>query len=270
MIFASDYMNNQPIGVLDSGVGGLSIWREIVKLLPHESTVYIADSKNCPYGTKTPEEIYLLARRLVLFLTQKEAKLIVLACNTITVNCLDKLRRDFPQISIVGTVPVIKTAVELTANKKIGVLSTIVTANSQYQKELIQKFAAGCHVLNLGTDKLVPFVERGELQGEALQKTVEEVLLPFQEAGVDTIALGCSHYPFLEPVMQQIVGQKVHILDSGAAIARQVKRVLELKHETNTITASHTLYTTGDKTQFASFIAATLPQLQVRIEAISL
>ena len=134
-------MSSDSIGVIDSGLGGLSIWRQIVKKLPKESTIYLADSKNCPYGSNSSEEIYQLSKKLVTFLVQKKVKLIVLACNTITVSCLDKLRKEFPKTPIIGTVPVIKTASEITKNNKIGVLSTARTARSKYQKKLIKTFA---------------------------------------------------------------------------------------------------------------------------------
>lgn len=252
-------MNNNPIGIIDSGVGGLTIWKEIRSLLPQESTLYIADTKNCPYGIKSPDEIYLLAKRLVAYLISQEVKLIVLACNTITVNCLERFRIEFPQVPIIGTVPVVKTAVEKSIHKKIGVLSTQTTAASAYQAHLLQTFAHECEVVNLGTDKFVPFVERGEIEGEEVTSVVSEVVKPFTTAGVDVIALGCTHFPFLKPVIQQVVGPEVQLLDSGSAIARQVARVLEQTGERSHSEESHTLYTTGDENNFTTVIAKLLP-----------
>ncbi len=240
-------MNNNPIGILDSGLGGLTIWKEVASLLPQESTVYIADSKNTPYGEKSEDAIYNLSKKLIELLLTKQVKLIVIGCNTITVASLDKLRKDFPQIPIVGTVPVVKTAAERTKNNRIGILSTTHTAESQYQKELIQKFANHCVVFNHGTDTLVPFVERGELEGEDVTNELISVLLKFQQEHVDTIALGCTHFPFLREKMQHILGPTVTILDSGPAIARQVKRVLE---NNNAVAVEqqpeYSFYTTGD------------------------
>lgn len=238
-----------PIGILDSGLGGLSIWKEIVKLLPHESTIYIADSKNCPYGSRSQKEIYELSRRLVQFLIKKNCKLIVIACNTITVSCLDKLRSEF-KIPIIGTVPVIKTASELSKNKKIGVLSTKATAKSKYQKNLIKKFAQGCEVINIGTDKLVPFIEKGE-SSKMIQIILQKELRQFKKANIDTLALGCSHFPLIRDQIQQILGSNIQILDSGAAIARQTKRILENNDIlSDNKSASHELFTTGNKEQF--------------------
>jgi len=244
-------MNNQPIGILDSGVGGLSIWKEIVRTLPNESTIYLADSINCPYGDKTEEEIYGLAKRLVQFLLDNNVELIVLACNTITVFCIDKLRADFPQIPIVGTVPAVKTAVEYSKNKRIGILSTTATANSKYQKDLIAKFARRLQVINLGTNQLVPYVEKGEVTGAKVKEVLKKTLNKFLAEGVDTIALGCSHFPFLKSRIEQIMGGKVKVLDSGKAIARQARRVLT---ENNSLVSmnnpSHLFYTTGDANKF--------------------
>ena len=223
--FWHPFMNGNPIGVLDSGVGGLSIWKEIVKELPHESTVYIADSQNCPYGIKTQKEIYRLSKRMVEFLIQKKAKLIVIACNTITVVCLDRLRKDFPKIPIIGTVPVVKTAAELSKSGRIGILSTKQTAESKYQKNLITRFCKGLKVLNLGTDKLVPLIERGVVSGIKINKILKEELKPFIDFKANVLVLGCSHLPLLKKEIGQVLGKSVQVLDSGGAVARQVERV---------------------------------------------
>ena len=252
-------MNNQPIGILDSGVGGLSIWQEIIRLLPNESTIYIADSINCPYGTKSEKEIYNLSKRLVKFLLDKDSKLIVLACNTITVSCLDRLRLEFPSIPIVGTVPVVKTASEVSKNRKIGILSTSHTAKSTYQKNLIQKFASNCSVANIGTNKIVPFIERGEVGSEKFMLILKLELKLFIETEVDTLVLGCSHFPFIRDQIQNILGSKVTILDSGGAIARHVKKVLENNSCLATVNSSqHKLYTTGDNEIFGLVVKALL------------
>ena len=245
-------MNNQSIGILDSGVGGLSIWKEIVAQLPNESTIYIGDSKNCPYGVRSGQEIYILASKMVKFLLSKKVKLIVIACNTITVTCLEKLRLDFSTIPIIGIVPVVKTAAEKTKNKKIGVLSTIQTSNSKHQKDLIEKFAKNLRVTNIGTDKLVPFVERGEVDSEKLKDTLKKELESFTKAEIDVLALGCSHFPFLKNSIQKILGKNVLVLNSGAAIARQVVRVLG---QNNALAQSqkpfYYFYTTGNTKRFS-------------------
>lgn len=262
---------NQPIGILDSGVGGLSIWMQIIKKLPNESTIYIADSKNCPYGSKSSEEIYQLSKKLVRFLLSRKVKLIVLACNTITVSCLNKLRKEFPKTPIIGTVPVVKTASEITRNSKIGVLSTARTAESNYQKNLIKKFTNNLKVLNLGTDKLVPIVESGEIKGARINKVLKETLKPSSDFNVDVLALGCSHFSFLRKQMGQILGKNVLILDSAGAIARQVERVLKNNNELSVYNSfGHTLYTTGDPVKFKKVAEALVRTKLKNVELVDL
>lgn len=244
-------MNNLPIGILDSGVGGLSIWKEIVRELPIESTIYLADSLNCPYGIKSEEEIYYLAKRLVQFLLDKNVKLIVVACNTITISCIDRLRSDCKDIPIVGTAPPIKTAARDSSNKKIGILSTFTTVQSRYQKNLIDKFAKDCDVISISASELVPYVERGDTDSKEFKEITEKILREFLENDVDAIALGCSHFPFLKEQMQKILGRSVLVLDSGAAIARQVRRVLTANNNLSLSNRpSHRFYTTGNAEKF--------------------
>lgn len=258
-------MDNRPIGILDSGVGGLTVWKEIVTLLPHESTLYIGDSKNAPYGDRTPDDIYFHAKRLIQFLLKKKVKLIVIACNVITTTCIERLRNDFKDVPIVGTVPVVKNAAEVTKKKKIGILSTNGTAKSLYQKHLIEQFASGVDVLNLGTNKLVPLIEKGEIAGEKVEKILQNVLAPFKKAKVDVIALGCTHFPFLRSGIQKSMGNNVLLLDSGPAIARQVKRILGNNEAfTRPSRIQHKVHTTGDKEMLAMiFDTANLPPASV-------
>jgi glutamate racemase len=240
-------MNNNPIGIIDSGVGGLSVWQEIKTLLPEESTIYVADTKNLPYGDKSEEEVSTLSNRLMRFLIDKDVLLIVIACNTITVSALEQFRKSYPSLPIVGTVPVVKTAASLSQNKRIGILSTIRTAESEYQKKLIAQFASDCEVINIGTNKLVPMIERGEVDMAVLT----EELQPFVNAKIDVLALGCTHFPFLKKEMQTILGSGVHIVDSGKAIARQVKRILQQESiESDAVLGNHAFYTTGEITMF--------------------
>lgn len=259
-------MNNNPIGIVDSGIGGLSVWQEIVKLLPKESIIYLADSKYLPYGEKSEAEIYTLSKRLIQFLVEQQVKLVVIACNTITVSALEDLRKDFPGLPIIGTVPVIKTAVATTKNKRIGVLSTKRTAESAYQKKLIAQFAPHCDVSNVGTNVLVPMIE-----SDAIDTTVlKQELRPFLAAKVDTLALGCTHFPFLRKEMQEVLGKGVHILDSGEAIARQVKHVLRQEGiESESVLGSHILYTTGDEELFKEQIKRLVGAQRGRIQEVN-
>lgn len=264
-------MNTEPIGILDSGVGGLTVLSVIISELPYESIVYIGDSQNTPYGNKSAEDIYILSKRLIEFLLEKQVKLIVIACNTITVSCLEKLRSKYPQIPIVGTVPVIKTASEVSQSKRIGILSTTRTAESDIQKDLMQKYAEHCQVFNYGTDDLVPLIEQNELDGEVMTNSLKHVLSPFQKEHIDTLVLGCTHFPFLRESMQHILGAKVQLLDSGGAIARQVKRVLQnngnLSQQND---SSIRIYTTGNMNFVKKLAARTIKKKQIAFRKIEL
>ena len=245
-------MDTKCIGVLDSGVGGLTVLKEIVFELPHESIIYIGDSLYAPYGDKTSQEILALAKKLIVFLLQKNVKLIVIACNTITVNGIEKLREIFPQIPIVGTVPVVKTAAQITKNKKVGLLVTGATALSSYNTKLLQEFTKDCEVTIVGTNKLVPLIEAQ--QYEELEEIIQEELQPFHDESVDTIILGSTHFPVIRKQIAKFFSSKVILLDSGGAVARQGKRILE----NNKILAPksykphYAFYTTGERTSFTT------------------
>jgi glutamate racemase len=263
-------MKNQPIGILDSGIGGLSVYQEITSILPHEPIIYIGDNALVPYGKLSEEMIYERSSKLVSFLLEKGAKVIVVACNTITVSCINRLREAFPQVTLIGTVPVIKTAGAQTKNGRIGILSTTKTAASDYQKNLMEQFASSHIVINKGTDQLVPLIEKGEIDGAEMHHVLEGVLSDFQKEQIDTLVLGCTHYPFVKKEMHSILGDGVQLLDSGAAIARQVKRVLEeknaLREEGH---ASMQLYTTGNAEHISS-IAKKLLGVTIAAAAITL
>ena len=239
-------MNSNPIGILDSGIGGLSIFKEISSLLPFESIVYIGDQANVPYGSKSGDEVYDLAKKLVTFLKSKNVKLIVVACNVISVTSLNRLRDEFNDMHFVGTVPVIKTASEVTKNGRIGILSTITTSKSNYQRDLIDKFAKDKLIVNLGTDKLVPLIEEGTVNGIELESVLNLVLSPFISQKVDTLVLACTHFPFLKQAISRIMGEKVSLLDSSLAVARNTKSVLQKLSLVSDKSGSISFYTTGN------------------------
>jgi glutamate racemase len=253
------------IGILDSGFGGLSIYQSITALLHNESTVYIGDHAYVPYSTKTRHVILTRVKKLIQFLLSKQAKLVVIACNTATVAGIDAYRRWFPDIPIIGVVPVIKTAALVSKTKKIIVLSTEFTARSAYQRKLIRKFADGSRVFNIGCPTLVSRVEKGTLSGIAVTKELRTILTPAVKKGADVIALGCTHFPFLKDQIRAIVGQDIAILDSGGAVARHVGRVLEQ----NNILApgsggTHVFYSTR-KRDGASITASTLLKKNIQV-----
>lgn len=253
------------IGILDSGFGGLSVYRDIAEFLPHESTVYIGDHAYTPYSMKPRSVIHARVKKLIQFLRDKQVKLIVVACNTATVAGIDIYRGWFPDIPIIGVVPVIKTAAQVSKSKKFIVLSTVFTAHSAYQKKLIRTFANGCRVYNLGCTGLVSRVENGAINGTEVTKELRTILIPIVKKGADVIALGCTHFPFLKDQIRAIVGEDIAILDSGGAVARHVGRILEQ----NNIPApasrgSHTFYSTR-KWDGASNIASGLLQTDIQV-----
>lgn len=243
-------MNNAPIGLLDSGVGGLSILLEIEKILPNESFVFIADQTNVPYGGKTKEQLEVLVSNLVKFLVSKNVKIVVVACNTATVYTIDHLRSQFG-LPIVGTVPVIKTLANITKTKKVGVMSTPATAKSPYLSDLIKKFAPGIEVYKVGATHLEDLVEEGGLDRPEVNENLRKHLGMLLEKGVDAIALGCTHYPLLRSKIEKIVGPSISIVDSGGAVARRTKQILENEGLLSSKKEGEDLYfTTGDPERF--------------------
>lgn len=262
-------MNTNPIGIFDSGIGGLSILKEIKKLLPQESIVYFADSENCPYGGKEKEVIYTLAKARLSYLAEKGVKLIVIACNTVTVSCIEELRENFASIPIVGIVPVVKKASEESKSKKIGILSTSTTSKSEYQARLIQQYASDCEVVAVGTDELVPLIERGETESQELDKVLRKTLKPFLSSGIDTLALGCSHFPLIKDKISHILGNDVLILDSGGAVARHVQRILSYENlESNDMRPFYEYVTSGDLQQFKKALQNEMGEKDATIRSI--
>jgi len=243
-------MNNQPIGIFDSGVGGLSVLRELKNLLPSETFVFVADQKNVPYGGKTKNQLTGFSDKIVNFLVnQKKVKAIVIACNTSTVYSIDHLRSKY-KIPIIGTVPVIKTIAKLTKTGKTAVFSTPATAKSPYLSELINKFAGEVIVYKIGGTGLEDLVEEGDLKNPKIDKVLHESLFPLKEKGVDALALGCTHYPFLRDQIEAIVEPKMVIVDSGGAVARRTKEVLTKENLLGNLHSNDYFYTTGDVAKF--------------------
>src|SRR3989339_142279 len=218
-------IQQRPIGIFDSGVGGLSVLKEVRKLLPFESISYFADSGNCPYGSKTREEILLLARKHIEFLLEKNCKLIVIACNTITAVAIDQFRSEYG-IPFIGMEPALKPAALQTRTKKIGILATENTFNGRLFKQTFEKHANGLDGFIQPGYGLVELVEKGEQDSEAARQLLERYLTPMMEKGADTLVLGCTHYPFLKDMIQKVAGNRLAIIDPSDAVAAQTKRIL--------------------------------------------
>ncbi len=214
-----------PIGVFDSGVGGLSIWNEIHHLLPNESTIYLADSLNAPYGDKGKQTIIELSIKNTELLLSKGCKLIVVACNTATTNAIGHLRENY-DVPFIGIEPATKPAAISTNTKKIGILATKGTLASELFINTSSAFRGNVEIIETIGEGLVPIIESGNLN-EA-NNLLKKYIMPMVEAGVDNIVLGCSHYPFLIDQIKAMVPDGVTIIDSGAAVARQTKNMLEL------------------------------------------
>lgn len=217
---------NNPIGIFDSGVGGSSIWQEIHRLLPMENTIYLADSKNAPYGNKSAAEITDLSLKNTEKLLDLGCKIIVVACNTATTNAIYTLRERFP-IPFIGIEPAIKPAALKTKSKSIGILATKGTLSSSLFSATNKEFAKDISVVETIGEGLVPLIEEGNLDGAEMIALLKKHIKPMLDANVDYIVLGCSHYPYIIPTLKKLLPQNVEIIDSGEAVARQTKTVLQ-------------------------------------------
>lgn len=218
-----------PIGIFDSGIGGLSVAIEIAEYLPNESIVYYADTAHVPYGPRDDQNIRELTAAAIEWLYRQGCKVAVVACNTASAFSLDYLRdhygEDFP---IIGLVPALKPAVLNSQTKTVAVLATPATFRGQLIKDVMQRFAipAQVRVLKVTNLDLVPFVEQGAQMSEACLSSLQHSLQPVVDQGADYLVLGCTHYPFLKPAIESIFGQKLTLIDSGIAVARQTSRIL--------------------------------------------
>lgn len=219
-------MTEAPVGVFDSGVGGLSVLGEIRRLLPNESLLYVADCGHIPYGEKTPEFIRQRCAIIANFLHQQGAKALVVACNTATVAGVADLRRDYPHWPIVGMEPAVKPAAAATRSGIVGVLATTGTLQSAKFAALLDRFATDVQVITQPCPGLVELIEAGDLQSPALRQLLQGYVEPLLAAGCDTLILGCTHYPFLKPLLKHMVPAHISLIDTGAAVARQLQRLL--------------------------------------------
>ena len=218
--------NKQPIGLFDSGVGGISIWKEITDLLPYENTIYLADSINAPYGEKSQEKIIEFSIKNTELLIKKGCKIIVVACNTATTNAISYLRENY-DIPFIGIEPAIKPAALQTKTNAIGILATKGTLSSALFHKTSKEFTSGIKVIEQIGEGLVPLIETGEVASKEMGRLLQKYLKPMLENNIDYLVLGCSHYPFLIPKILEIVGTNVTIIDSGEAVAKQTKAILE-------------------------------------------
>lgn len=224
----------QAIGVFDSGLGGISVLREIHRLLPHEHLVYVADSAHAPYGGKTPDYIRARSKQVADFLLQQRVKVLVVACNTATVHAVAYLRETLP-IAVVGIEPAVKPAARLTQTGVVGVLATQQTVNSPRLQALIRDHASDVQVIAQACPGLVEHVEAGDFNSTAVRQLLKAYTLPLLDAGADTLVLGCTHYPFLSEAIHDVTHGRMTILETSTPVTHQLMRVLAqhgLRHET--------------------------------------
>lgn len=213
-----------PIGLFDSGIGGTTIWREVNKILPNENTIYLADSKNAPYGQKSKDEIIHLSEKNVDFLLNKNSKIIVVACNTATTNAIDHLRSKY-KIPFIGLEPAIKPAAQLSKTGAIGVLATKGTIESELFQRSVKSFKNTEIITQIGFN-LVALIESGKIDSNETKDLLKEYLNPMVEKNIDQLVLGCTHYPYLIPIIQQLIPNTIKIIDSGEAVAKQTNNIL--------------------------------------------
>lgn len=224
--------NNKPIGIFDSGIGGTSIWREIHNLLPNEKTIYLADSKNAPYGQKTKEEIIALSMKNTDLLLEMNCKLIVVACNTATTNAIKELRAKY-DVPFIGIEPAIKPAAINSKTRIIGILATKGTLNSELFHKTTELYRDTKIIEQIGFG-LVELIENGHSNSPEMDQLLHSYLTPMIEANIDFLVLGCSHYPYLIPQIRKILPNHIQIIDSGLAVAKQTQNILKEKIGFNT------------------------------------
>jgi glutamate racemase len=222
-------MNNPPIGVFDSGVGGLSVLRALWRELPGQSFIYLADQAHVPYGPRPLEQVRAFSEAITRYLLAQGAGLIVVACNTASAAALHWLRATFPATSFVGMEPAVKPAAEHTRSGAVGVLATPATFQGALYASVVERFANGVRLHQHTCPGLVAQIEAGDVNGAKTRAILEEALQPMLAAGIDTVVLGCTHYPFVIPLIEQIVGPEVRVIDPAPAVARQARRLLRIQ-----------------------------------------
>jgi glutamate racemase len=248
-----------PIAIFDSGVGGLSVLKAIRKQLPCESILYLADQSHVPYGQRSIEEVRRYSNGITHFMLDQGVKLIVVACNTASAAALHSLRDTFPIVEFVGMEPAVKPAVEVSITRQVGVLATPATFQGALYASVVERFAKDVTIHQNTCPGLVNQIEAGNLEEPETRRILENALLPMVAKGIDVIVLGCTHYPFVIPLIKDIVGENIRVIDPAPAVARQVERILSTGNIQNLLERPtiNKFYTSGDPKAFIEI----LPQL---------
>ncbi|MGE6629028.1 glutamate racemase [Bacillus sp. NPDC077027] len=266
-------MLDQPIGVLDSGVGGLTVAKEIIRQLPKEKIIYVGDTKRCPYGPRMQEEVLQYTWEMTNYLLRHHhIKMLVIACNTATAIALDEIKAtlDIPVIGVIQ--PGARTAIKVTRNQHIGVIGTMNTIKSDAYKNALLSLKTGLTVESLACPMLVPFVESGTFLDHTADEVVKASLEPMKGKGIDTLILGCTHYPILKEPIQRFMGNDVNIISSGDETAREASTILSYQGLLNTSqeVPHHQFYTTGEQSNFQNIASDWFGYLPGSVETVSL
>lgn len=262
----------QAIGVIDSGVGGLTVAKEIMRQMPNEIIYYVGDTARCPYGPRPDHEVRKFTLQMAGFLIKRNIKMLVIACNTATAVVLAELREilDIPVIGVIS--PGSRAALKVTENKKVGILGTIGTIKSEAYIRELQLINHQVEVIQLACPKFVPIVESSEYQSNVARKVVAETLAPLKTSGIDTLVLGCTHYPLLGPIIEKVMGSEVKVISSGEETAQEVSTILDYQHMLNTSSTlpKHQFFTTGSKKIFQRIATDWLHADQLCIQHVNL
>lgn len=252
----------KPIGIIDSGVGGLTVAKEIMRQLPHEQIIYLGDTARCPYGPRPKEDVIKFTWQMTRFLLKQNIKMLIIACNTATAAALEEIRATIP-IPVLGVIlPGARAALKNSRHLHIGVIGTVGTVNSHAYDEALASINDEVKVSSLSCPKFVPIVESGEFEGPIVDRVVTKTLKPLKKTKIDTLILGCTHYPLLGPVISRYMGNHVKVISSGDETAREASVILDYYHLLNRSKEHpvHRFYTTGSKEIFSEIASKWLEQ----------
>ena len=236
-------MDNRPIGIFDSGIGGLTVVKDVMKQLPNESIVYFGDTARVPYGSKSKSTVTKFSAQIIRFLLKQDVKAIIIACNTVNSNCIEELRRMFPEITITGVVePGVTMALRTTKNNRIGVIGTEATIGSGRYPELLQAANPDIQVFGKACPMFVPLVEDGWSEHSVAEQVASVYLEPILKEQVDAIVLGCTHYPILASTIQKVVGPDVELINPANEAAYQMGEYLEARNMRSESTPAYRFY----------------------------
>ncbi|MGF7186486.1 glutamate racemase [Desulfitispora alkaliphila] len=239
------------VGIFDSGIGGLTVAKEVFNKLPHVPIAYLGDTAHVPYGGRSVEQLIILADRICQFLIEQGANLIIAACNTSSSVSLDYLEEKYPGIPILGVVkPGVQEAARITKNNKVGLIATEATVKSQAHKNLIKNIKPEVDLYAQACPKFVPLIEAGNLTGPAAESAVEEYICKLNAEGIDTLILGCTHYPFLSSVISKYTGQEVSLVDPARTTVEDLIKYIGKTNHGNDVEVEHEFYATGSAQSF--------------------